>query len=182
MSSWTTNRLVITGPRGDVAAFVRDQEVFYRDEEGEECFTPLSFATSVPEPDEPVDEDWDWDDQRMRLFGDVFSPWRITYWGTTKDLLGRNVRRRLASDGTQVEYWFDSAVVEPDRWLAAIQRLHPALSFDMRWVYEGEAGESTEADSDEEEERYRAEVDAFWDRFYAGSDFECVEVWAKPRY
>lgn len=180
MSSWTTNRLVITGPAGDVAAFVREQEVLYCDDQGQECFTPLSFATSVPEPTGTLDEDWDWNDLRMRAIGQQ-SPWRVWHWGTTLDLLGRDVGRRLASDGTLVEYWFQSAWDAPDRWVAAVEGMYPSLTFDLRSVYEGEPGESTDADPEEETERFLAEIDAFWAAFYAGSDFECVEVSARPK-
>ena len=92
MPNWTTNRLTVTGPVADVAAFVNDHEVAYQNDEGEECFTPLSFAASVPEPHDPRQEGYDWYE------------WRNAHWGTKWDLKGKNVLRRRARDGALVEY------------------------------------------------------------------------------
>ena len=170
MPNWTTNRLTVTGPVADVAAFVNDHEVAYQNDEGEECFTPLSFAASVPEPHDPRQEGYDWYE------------WRNAHWGTKWDLKGKNVLRRRARDGALVEYQFDTAWDAPEQWVVSTRALYPALKLVLRSVDEGDERDFPEADEDEEEERYQAELEKFWEHFFAGSDFDCVETWAKPRF
>lgn len=157
MPNWTTNRLIISGAAEEVARFVKDNEAEYTDNRGRRCFTPLSFAKCVPEPAEPGDG-YDW------------YRWRNANWGTKWDATGMGVRRRLATDGTLVEYWFMTAWEAPEAWMDAVRGTYRGL--DCQLLSSDEDEEHT-YDGEDDEQGESAE-DEFWRQFYAGSEFECV--------
>lgn len=128
MPTWVYNRLEVSGPRAELAAFVSDVS----GEPGDDGTEPeaLDFARAVPPP--PKLEVGASPALRPGDVGDggempEWRQWRTEHWGTKWNAMYSRLEGE--SDEGRVVYRFSTAYSTPDPWLAAISDAHPTLAF-----------------------------------------------------
>lgn len=110
MPNWCTNRLVVTGSRGDVEAFYQANKT---------TSGPLSFDAGVPDSG---GEDW--------------HEWRVNHWGTKWDVTDADYDRidDLPEPGRcTATYDFTTAWAPPASWLRTVGPRFPGCEFDLHY-------------------------------------------------
>lgn len=112
MPNWCSNRVTISGPEGDLAAFLSDLQEHFDEKEPN---APYSLMESfLPMPDD---------------IGDGWHAWAMDNWGT------KWADRMMVAyiDPTQIVLMGDTPWCPPLEGLNTISKMHPTLTFVAAW-------------------------------------------------